>query len=127
MEEAVPEEKYTHVFSVAKSIGTGGLAHLLGKHRTTLEMEKVVWLTPLLQVDVLYDYLCKSCTENLLIIGDKDKCFVKERVSELTVKENFRTQIVKGGDHSLERGDGVYHSIDCLKEIMQGIDLFLDE
>ncbi|QTM99080.1 hypothetical protein ERJ70_07060 [Sediminibacillus dalangtanensis] len=122
MEEVVPEAKYTSIYMMAKSIGTGGLAHLL-----ELEMTKVIWLTPLLQIDALYDCLRNSWKESLLLIGDQDKCFVKERVSGLAAKRNFKVQIFKGADHSLEHEGGIYQSIDCLKAVMKEIELFTSE
>ncbi|SDL85130.1 alpha/beta family hydrolase [Sediminibacillus halophilus] len=127
MEEVVPVAKYTNIYMMAKSIGTGGLAHLLEKSKTKLEITKVIWLTPLLQVDMLYHHLQKCWIESLLLIGDKDKCFVKQRVSGLAAKSNFKVQIFNGTDHSLEHKNGVYQSIDCLKAVMKEIELFTKE
>ncbi|WP_153461945.1 MULTISPECIES: alpha/beta family hydrolase [Sediminibacillus] len=122
--EVVSANKNTNIFMMAKSIGTGGLAHLFQKSKENLKITKVIWLNPLLQIDTLYDCLRSSRKESLLLTGNKDQYFVKERMSELADKRNFKTRILKGADHSLEHEDGIYQSIECMKVIMKEIDMF---
>lgn len=125
LDQLLPERKYEDIYIMAKSIGTAALVNEL-ENRKEIRNAKIVWLTPLLQVDNVFNYLYNSNQhEGLLIIGDKDRCYVEERFNSLTAKEDLKVKLMKDTNHALEHVEGMYMSIDCLKEILAEIDRFI--
>ncbi|UOR11085.1 alpha/beta hydrolase [Halobacillus amylolyticus] len=125
LDQILPAGKYIRSYIIAKSIGTAALANELA-NRGELKNAKAIWLTPLLQVDYIFDHLINNKQqEGLVIIGDNDQGYIEERFSKLSGSENINSILVKGTNHSLEHKDGLYKSIDCLKEIIEEIDKFI--
>ncbi|ASK60781.1 hypothetical protein CFK37_00445 [Virgibacillus phasianinus] len=125
LDQLLPEEN--DVYVIAKSIGTVALASELA-NRNKLRNAKAIWLTPLLQNDYIFDHLInRNLQEGLIIMGDNDRCYLEERFDQLAGKDKMKPILIKGTDHALEHEDGMYKSIDCLKEILNEIDKFTTE
>ncbi|MCM3602746.1 alpha/beta hydrolase [Robertmurraya korlensis] len=119
---AIKSKKYSNYYIVAKSIGTIALSHLLND--TMFKDAKVVWLTPLLQRDVVFNAMVNSDHKGLCIIGDEDSCFIAERFERLKDNPNLICKIVDGGNHSLELDVDPIKSIDILKSVIVDISEF---
>ncbi|MDV2884628.1 alpha/beta family hydrolase [Alkalihalophilus pseudofirmus] len=120
--EASETNQYDNYYIVAKSIGTIALSYLLNNQ--TFKNAKVVWLTPLLQRDDVFNAMRKSEHRGFCIIGDQDSCFIEERMATLKHNEQLKLQIVEGGNHSLELNDDPLESIDVLKRVISKINEF---
>jgi hypothetical protein len=110
---------YEHFVLIGKSLGTIALSPIIG--RLEFSKAKVVWLTPLLQIDEVFDSLLASSQQGLCVIGNKDFCYIPERYEQLGSKTNMKSMLVPGADHSLNDADKPIESIDILKNIISAI------
>lgn len=123
IEKAIKGKKYSNYYIVAKSIGTKALTYLLDN--TLFKNAKLVWLTPLLQSDVVFQAMVNSDHRGLCIIGDKDSCYIAERFEKLKDKNNLILRVVEGGNHGLEIDKEPIKSIEILKSVISDINEFL--
>jgi hypothetical protein len=122
IDNAIKDKKYSNYCVVAKSIGTKALSYLLDS--VMLQHAKIVWLTPLLQNDDVFNAMVNSENKGLCIIGDKDSCFIVERFEKLKNNQNLIFKVVVGGNHRLELNGEPIKSIEVLKDIISDIDEF---
>ncbi|MGM7680991.1 alpha/beta hydrolase [Cytobacillus sp. Hm23] len=123
IDNAIKDKSYSKYYVVAKSIGTKALSYLLDN--TMLKDAKVVWLTPLIQNDYVFNAMVNSENKGLCIFGEKDSsCFIVERFDELKNNQNLILKVVDGGNHSLELDKDPIKSIDILKSVICDINEF---
>lgn len=123
IDNALKDKVYSNYYIVAKSIGTKAVPFLLDS--TLLKEAKIVWLTPLLQNDGVYNALVSTNNEGLCIFGKEDNfCFIVERFEELKKNQNLILKVVDGGNHSLELEKDPIQSIDILKSVITDINAF---
>ncbi|MGG0718513.1 alpha/beta family hydrolase [Robertmurraya massiliosenegalensis] len=123
IQHILEKQEYEHYVLVAKSMGTIALFYLL--ENPLFQSAKVVWQTPLLQRDDVYNSLRNSESSGLLLIGDKDPCYIEERVSFLRSRANLSLQVIEKGDHGLELKNDVFGSINILSDIVRIIDDYI--
>jgi predicted alpha/beta hydrolase len=70
IDKAIKKKKYSNYYIVAKSIGTKVLRYLLDN--TLLKDAKVIWLTPILQNNNVFNTMLNSNNKGLCIFGEKD-------------------------------------------------------
>lgn len=119
----IEKQDYEHYILVAKSMGTIALPYLL--ENPLFQSAKVVWQTPLLQREDVYKSLRITKNRGLLFIGDKDPCYIEERVSFLHSRTNLALHIIENGDHALELNNDVFASIEIISDIVRKIDDFI--
>lgn len=123
IDNAIKDKKYSSYYVVAKSIGTKALSYLLDN--TMLKDAKVVWLTPILQNDDVFNAMVNSDNKGLCIFGEKDSfCFIVERFEKLKNNQNLILKVVDGGNHSLELDEEPIKSIEILKSVITAINEF---
>ncbi|MGY3718483.1 alpha/beta hydrolase [Sutcliffiella cohnii] len=122
IDKAIEGRNYNNFYVVGKSIGTIALSYLL--KNTRLKDAKVVWLTPLLQRDDVFDAMVNSENKGLCIIGDSDSCFVVDRFEKLKNNDNLLLKVVKSGNHGLELDGDPIKSIELLKDVITAINEF---
>ncbi|WP_438824272.1 alpha/beta hydrolase [Bacillus sp. JJ1562] len=122
IETAIKSKNYSNYYIVAKSIGTIALSNLL--NHTMFNDAKLVWLTPLLQRDDVFNAMVNSEHQGLCIIGDKDSCFIEERIERLKNKHNLILKVVEGGNHGLEIDQEPIQSIEILKDVISDMNEF---
>ena len=122
IKNVIKNKKYNNYYIVAKSVGTVALSYLL--NHTMFKDAKVVWLTPLLQREDVFNAMVNSDHKGLCIIGDKDSCFIEERFERIKDNPNLICKVVNGGNHSLELDEDPIKSIEILKSVMIDIDEF---
>jgi hypothetical protein len=122
IDEAIKNNEYSNYYIVAKSIGTIALSHLL--NNTMFNDAKVIWLTPLLQRDDVFNAMVNSDHKALCIIGDKDTCFIVDRYEKLKNNDDLILKVVDGGNHSLELDEEPIKSIEILKSVISEINKF---
>ncbi|NMH68946.1 alpha/beta hydrolase [Bacillus sp. RO3] len=108
--------RYSHIHLVAKSFGTIALCSEL--ERDGFQGAKVIWLTPLVKEDEVFQSMLNSKQEGLCIIGDQDRHFDRDRFKDLEKKPGLEVHVLKGLNHSLEHDFHVLDSISAHKEIM---------
>jgi len=86
---------------------------------------KVVWLTPILQNDEVFNAMVNSNNKGLCISGEKDSfCFIVERFEVLKNNPSLILRVVDGGNHSLELDKDPIKSIEMLKSVISEINEF---
>ncbi|MEK3805333.1 alpha/beta hydrolase [Metabacillus sp. SLBN-84] len=113
---------YEHFYLIGKSLGTIALAAELG--RTAFLDAKIVWLTPLLKRDDVFEGMYTSKKRGLCIIGDSDPCYDQERFEKLSGNAFLERVLINGADHSLEDSEDAVGSVDVLKDVMLKIKRF---
>ncbi|MBT2663335.1 alpha/beta hydrolase [Bacillus sp. ISL-45] len=123
IDNATKDKKYSNYYIVAKSIATKVLRCLL--EQTMFKETKLIWLTPLLQNDDVFNAMLNSNHKGLCIFGEKDShCFILERYEKLKSNRNLTLKVVEGGNHSLELDEEPIKSIDILKSVISDINEF---
>jgi len=123
--KAIRGRNYSHYSVAAKSVGTLALSQLLA-NLDMLKDAKLLWLTPLLQRDEVFQAMVNRKNEGLCIIGENDRhCFIPERVETLRNQPNLSVKLVDGGNHSLEIEGDPIRSIGILKEVISEIQQFV--
>ena len=123
IDTAIHEKKYRNLYIVAKSIGTKVLRCLLD--HPMFNDAKLVWLTPLLQNDDVFNAMITTDQKGLCIFGEKDShCFIVERYEKLKNNQNLTLKVIEGGDHSLELDEDPFMSIEILKSVISDINEF---
>ncbi|HET7658181.1 MAG TPA: alpha/beta hydrolase [Bacillales bacterium] len=123
IDHAIKDKQYRNYYVVAKSIGTKALSDLLENQR--LKEAKVVWLTPLLQNDVVFNAMVTSDHKGLCFFGEKDRvCYIEERFEELKNNRNLILKVVNGANHNLEFDQDPIKSIERLKSVISDINVF---
>lgn len=123
IDNAIKDKEYSNYYVVAKSIGTKALSYLLD--HSMLKSAKVVWLTPLLQNDGVFNAMVNSENKGLCIFGEKDHiCFIVERFEKLKNNQNLLLKVVDGANHRLELDKEPIKSIELLKSVISDINEF---
>lgn len=123
IDNAIKDKEYSNYYIVAKSIGTKALRYLLNNKR--LKEAKIVWLTPLLQNDDVFNTMVNSNNKGICIFGEKDRlCFILERFEKLKNNQNLILKVVDGGNHNVELDKEPIKSIELLKSVIADINKF---
>jgi hypothetical protein len=123
IDNAIKDKKYNNYYVVAKSIGTKALSYVL--ENTIFNDARIVWLTPLLQKDNVFNAMVNSDHKGLCIFGEKDSfCFILDRFEKLKDNQNLILKVVEGGNHSLELDKDPMISIEMVKSVISYINEF---
>lgn len=123
IDHAIKDKEYRNYYVVAKSIGTKALSELLKSPR--LKEAKVVWLTPLLQNDLVFHAMVTSDQKGLCFFGEKDRvCYIEERFEQLKNNRNLILKVMNGANHNLELDRDPIKSIERLKSVISDINGF---
>lgn len=122
IDEELKNEAYDNFILLGKSIGTIALSSVI--HRQEFTLAKCIWLTPLFQLDKVFESMKSSTQPGLCIIGEEDPCFIQNRYDEIQSMETFTSLLIPGTDHSLNYSDRPIDSIDVLKRVISEISLF---
>lgn len=122
MDGIVSTSKYDHYTLIGKSIGTIALSSIL--LRNEFADARIIWLTPLLHLDVVFDKMLSSTQPGLCIIGEEDPCYVRERFKQFETKDHLTSILITGTEHSLNYADRPIESIDVLKRVITEINNF---
>lgn len=115
---------YRKIALLGKSIGTMALGGLIEK-KNVPEAE-IVWLTPLLHNQKLFEKM-KNCTNRSMVIGGTtDPSFDVQKAIQLKEKNRFELEIIENADHGMAIEGDVLKSIDVLQQTMIKVSEFLD-
>nr|WP_263327575.1 alpha/beta hydrolase [Neobacillus sp. Marseille-Q6967] len=125
LHEVLTSYPYTDFTFIAKSIGTVGLASLVNYER--FFNAKIVWLTPLITKDFVFQEMGFAAQESLVIIGDNDPVYDAERLEALKSNKNMIIRVITGVNHGLEYENDIYNSIEIIKLVTKEIDHFTSQ
>lgn len=117
--------KYEHFQLISKSLGTIALSSLVAKQE--FKTAKLIWLTPLLKNDEVFQTMKNCSHKSLSIIGNVDPNYHENRFNSVKENENMTAKLIIGTNQSLERSDSLMESLNILKKIMLEIAAFVDE
>ncbi|WP_019241651.1 MULTISPECIES: hypothetical protein [Bacillus] len=107
---------------IGKSIGTIALSDI--SQKDIFRKAKLIWLTPLLKIDEVFQSITNRKQKSFCIIGDADPNYNTKRFNTLKTNSHIRTKLIPGVNHSLEYDHNVIASIKELKKIIIEIDEF---
>lgn len=123
VDEVLKDSSYENFYFVAKSLGTIAMSSLV--EWDIFKVAQIIWLTPLLQRDDVFDAMLNRENRGLCIIGDNDRCYIKERFEQLDDKSTIVAKLLPNVNHSLEYNQNIIESIDVLKDVMNDIQEFV--
>ena len=124
VDRILDEKSYSHIHIVAKSFGTIALSNEI--RRETFQDAKLIWLTPLLKEDEVFQAMMDSEQEGICMMGDGDRHYEESRFNELKANHRLQMHLINGVNHSLEHDFQVLDSISTHKEIMSIINAFTE-
>lgn len=113
------------VVLVGKSIGTAGLAALLGRRDPKLAM-RAIWLTPLLKETAVRKAALGTPVPSLHVIGTEDPHHDPAVIDRLAARPDVSLVLVQGADHGLEVPGDLGASLDALHDIAESLEAFLE-
>jgi len=119
LDQVLSNHTYEKFTLIGKSIGTIALSSII--QRSEFPDARVIWLTPLIHLDMVFDKMLSSTQPGLCIIGEEDPCYIKERFIQFDTKENLTSILISGTEHSLNYPDRPIDSIDVLKRVITEI------
>ncbi|WP_214813232.1 alpha/beta family hydrolase [Exiguobacterium sp. s196] len=108
---------------VGKSLGTVAMASELT--RNVFHDAKLVWLTPLLKRDDIYEAIQSHKGQQMILIGTADQDYVDERMKRLEHLALTELEIVKEMNHSLEYTGETYRSLRLLETLLKRVEQFI--
>ena len=123
LDEFLKDTSYEEFYLVGKSLGTIAMSSIID--RNMFKGANIIWLTPLLHRDDVFEAMVKSENRGLCVIGDNDRCYVEERYNQLKAKPNIMATLLPNVNHSLEYDQNMVESIDVLKSLINDIQEFV--
>lgn len=115
---------YDDILFVGKSLGTIPMSFHFSQKQAM--HPKLIMLTPVLQTDDVYKNMLAMENELLLIIGDADPHYDKQKVATLNEKDNVTVLVIPNANHSLDVvPNDMEQSLASLTKVMQRIRTFI--
>lgn len=108
---------------VGKSLGTVAMASELT--RNVFHDAKLVWLTPLLKQDDIYEAIQSHKGKQLILMGTADQHYVLERIQHFEQLTLTELEIVEQMNHSLEYTGNTYQSLRLLETLLKRVEQFI--
>lgn len=112
-----------HYIIVAKSLGTIAMASELT--RNVFHDAKLVWLTPLLKRNDVYEGMLTHKGNQLVLMGTADQHYVLERIQHLGHLTLTELEIIEQMNHSLEYTGDTYQSLRLHETLLKRVEQFL--
>lgn len=108
---------------IGKSLGTIAMTSERGRH--VFRDAKLVWLTPLLKRDDVYEAISSHGGKQLVLMGTEDQHFIRERIKHLEHEALTELEIVEQMNHSLEYTGDTYRSLRLLETLLKRVEEFV--
>lgn len=122
LDAVLKDTVYDSFLLIGKSLGTIAISSEL--NRAAFKDAKIVWLTPLLESEDIFETMLASSNNSLCFIGDKDPHYIEERYNRLKEKHSLAIHLIPNADHSLEYQGDPIGSLDVLKDVLRTIKNF---
>lgn len=122
IDRVLQNASYDDYILIGKSIGTIALGFEV--QRDLFQKAKVIWFTPLLGRDFVWNAMMHSKQRSLCFIGDNDSCYIEERFERLRANPNLLLRLIPGVNHGLEYETDLFASMDVLKQVMKEVEAF---
>lgn|GEM_PF-2620391 len=120
------EKIYTQQLWVAKSMGTSITANFLNQKQIP-QSTPIVWLTPLVRSQNVFQAINNNPNPSLIIIGTQDQHYHPQTLKTLQKRPNVTSLIIPDATHSLEYRDKskVLNSLQIMENIIKELATFL--
>ena len=126
VKEILEASNYEQVMFIGKSLGTIPLISKYIQEESFLTC-KTILLTPLLKFDLFFDGVMKSSNDMLVVIGNKDRHYIDEKIVMLQERENIDLLEIANANHSLEiEPTNTVDSLKAMSEILEKISNFIN-
>lgn len=123
IDHVLKTNSYESYILVGKSIGTIAVAN--ERSREAFHDAKLIWLTPLLTNDEVYESMLPHQGEQLIMIGTADQYYVEERIESLDDRESIDLFTIDDMNHSLEFMGSTFQSLRLLEILLRHIEKFI--
>ncbi|WP_214797898.1 MULTISPECIES: alpha/beta family hydrolase [unclassified Exiguobacterium] len=100
IDQVLQSHSFNEYIIVGKSLGTVAMASELT--RNVFHDAKLIWLTPLLKQDDIYEAIQSHKGQQMVLMGTADQHYVLERIEHLEHLALTKLEIVEQMNHSLE-------------------------
>ena len=119
------QDDYRQLVLVGKSIGTLALASLV---EGDLDLAAVaIWLTPLLTQARLLQAAASTRLPGLFVASRSDPTFEAGALERIQEQANAEALLFDGANHSLEIPGDLFQSLEIMRQVLQGIQSFLEK
>ncbi|MDB5033988.1 MAG: hypothetical protein JWQ98_1229 [Chlorobi bacterium] len=122
---ALAVKEYRRITLIGKSLGTQGIARLLGSDPRFRDAV-CIWLTPVLVSDDLRAATAYARDRSLFVIGTADPFYREDYLAEVLKNSNGKLLTIDGADHALEIDGDVIGSIEILRKVIGAMAEFID-
>lgn len=123
IDQVLQSHSFNEYIIVGKSLGTMAMASELT--RNVFHDAKLVWLTPLLKQDDIYEAILSHKGKQLVLMGTGDQHYVDERMKHLEQLALTELEIVEEMNHSLEYTGETYRSLRLLETLLKRVEQFI--
>jgi len=120
------EGEYGKITLVGKSLGTIAIANLLASNET-YSTARAVWLTPVLDMQLVRQGILDSLPRSFLAIGTNDPFYDATFIDQLKLDAPDQVMVVDHADHGLEIKDDLQQSLIELESLMQALLTFFSK
>lgn len=122
--EYIKESAYKEYHLIGKSLGTTTLLELLKDEEIEKMTKKVVWLTPGVMHEQIYEYIEKAKMKSLVVYGTADPYTTDKEIEKIKKNMNIEIMRIENADHGLESSD-MKESIYILKDYIEKLEDFI--
>ncbi|MBO0790293.1 MAG: hypothetical protein J2P36_05015 [Ktedonobacteraceae bacterium] len=116
---------YHKLTIVGKSRGTWAMGHLLTSGLPLPEQTRTIWLTPMLNRDLLRDQIARIQQHSLFVIGTSDPHYNPDVLHTIREHEHHKVITIEGANHGLEISGNVLQSIQIIERVIHAIQTFV--
>lgn len=122
IDKVLKDSSYENFYIIGKSLGT--IAMFSELKREIFKKAKVIWLTPLLQRDDVFEAMISSDHNGLCFLGDNDRCYIEERYNQLVKNQYIVSRLFPNVNHGMEYDNDPVGTVDVLKSVINDISQF---
>ncbi|WP_215141290.1 alpha/beta family hydrolase [Exiguobacterium qingdaonense] len=123
IDQLLQSHSFNEYIIIGKSLGTIAMASELT--RNVFHDAKLVWLTPLLKQDDIYEAILSHKGKQLIVMGTADHHYADERIKHLDRQALTELEIVEQMNHSLEYTGNTYRSLRLLEVLLKRVEQFI--
>jgi hypothetical protein len=124
LQVGLAQRSYARLTLIGKSLGTLALAHLLDT-QPIAKQASLIWLTPLLTRDSVFEAIKRTPHRALFAIGTQDSYYHEERLNELIFLTGGKSVVIENADHSLELRNDIPGSLGAMLRVTKAIEAFV--
>lgn len=113
--EATEGDDWEDTVVVAKSLGTGVLAHIGGQ--LDLPAPRAIWLTPLFRSAAIRERAIGLGWRSLIVAGSADDAHDPDAFTQVATSLGADTLLIDGADHGLEVPGDVVTTVDVMRRL----------